>query len=219
MKTPSNDEPRTCRLAILGSGQGTNARSIIQHSRRDPDAGYSVALIITTSATTGIADVAREHDIAVEVIEGGKEQATAALIRLLRTYGIDVLALAGYMRLLDPSVIAALDGRVLNIHPSLLPKHGGKGMYGIHVQKAVIDAGDARAGATVHLVSELYDEGKQLAQAALDVVPGEGPESLQERVRGLEHELYPKSISMYLQRLPRVVGQTHNSATDFEGNF
>ncbi len=119
----------------------------------------------------------------------------AAMLETLRDSGVELVVLAGYMKKIGPRVLAAYRNRILNIHPALLPKFGGQGMYGIHVHQAVIDARETESGATVHLVTADYDEGPILQQARVPVLPGDTPESLQSRVLAQEHRLYPDTIA------------------------
>ena len=117
-----------------------------------------------------------------------------AILDALVRHKVDVVALAGYMKKLGPKTLVHFRGRILNIHPALLPKHGGKGMYGIHVHEAVIAAGEKESGVTVHLVNEEYDRGPILAQVRVPVLPGDTPETLAERVLIQEHILYPATL-------------------------
>jgi phosphoribosylglycinamide formyltransferase-1 len=115
-------------------------------------------------------------------------------LELLREHQVDVVVLAGWLRLIDPRVLAAYPNRVVNIHPGPLPRFGGHGMYGIHVHEAVLAAGVPVSGPTVHLVDERYDEGPVLAHEVVDVLPDDTPETLQQRVLRAEHALYWKVI-------------------------
>lgn len=115
----------------------------------------------------------------------------------------DLICLAGYMRLLPPEVLEAFPNRVLNIHPALLPKFGGKGMYGMRVHEAVLAAGEKESGCTVHLVNERYDEGPILVQKRCPVLPGDTPETLAERVLRLEHDAYAEAVAKVLASLGR----------------
>lgn len=117
-----------------------------------------------------------------------------AILDVLILHKADVVALAGYMKKLGPKTLAHFRGRILNIHPALLPKHGGKGMYGIRVHEAVIAAGETESGVTVHLVTEEYDRGPILAQVRVPVLSGDTPETLAERVLVQEHILYPATL-------------------------
>lgn len=117
-----------------------------------------------------------------------------AIIEALESSGANIIVLAGYMKKLPEEAVEKYRGRILNIHPALLPKFGGAGMYGINVHEAVLEAGEKFSGATVHLVDEQYDRGKILTQASVPVLDGDTPESLAERVLKVEHELFPETL-------------------------
>ena len=122
------------------------------------------------------------------------EGLAAAILAVLRRHGVEVICLAGYMKKLGAEVLAAYEGRILNIHPALLPKFGGQGMYGMRVHEAVLAAGERESGATIHLVNEEYDRGRVLAQEKVAVPAGDTPETLQQRVLAVEHRLYPATL-------------------------
>lgn len=194
------------RVAVLGSGAGTNARALIEHGLK-PGASYRVELVISTRPEAGIIRVAQHFDVPICVLPPSDWE--GALVTTLEAHGIGILALAGFMRKLPPLVISNLSGRVINIHPALLPNHGGQGMYGIHVHNAVIAAGDPVSGATVHLVTEEYDEGAVLSQASVEVFPGDTAADLQERVKHLEHILYPRALQAFAERVQQGGGTDH----------
>jgi phosphoribosylglycinamide formyltransferase-1 len=125
---------------------------------------------------------------------GSEEALDRAMLEALRGHGVGLVVCAGYMRKVGPRVLAAYVRRMLNIHPALLPRHGGKGMYGIRVHEAVLAAGERETGVTVHLVDEVYDHGPIVAQARVPVQPGDTPEALQARVLQAEHRLYPETL-------------------------
>ena len=153
-------------------------------------------MIISTKPDIGIVKVAQDFKITCRVA-GSRETFAADLRGVLVEHRIDVLLLAGLMRHVPDDVVAALHGNVLNIHPSLLPKYGGMGMYGIHVHRAVLNAGETSTGATVHIVTSEYDQGRIIAQESLVIDPRETPEHLQERVKHLEHTLYPRAVDKF----------------------
>lgn len=160
-----------------------------------------MVLIVSTKTEAGIVDVAGRNGIPCQIIEERGDEFTRKLLGFIEDNRIEMLALAGFMRILDASVIHRLNGAVVNIHPSLLPRHGGKGMYGIHVHEAVIRAHDHFTGATVHMVSDRYDEGEIVAQRSIVVEPSDTAVSLQERVKRLEHEMYPMAISDHVRKM------------------
>lgn len=166
-------------------GRGSNMAAISRSGLAE------VAVVISPTETAPAVQVARDLGLTVTVVPTGDEYGS----RLVTALGdLDFVCLAGYMRLLPVEVLRRFDGRVLNIHPSLLPKYGGKGMYGSRVHEAVLAAGDAVSGCTVHYVNEKYDEGSPLLQLQCPVLPDDTPDTLAARVLALEHQAYPWAI-------------------------
>jgi len=161
---------------------------------------YDVGLVLVTKSDSGIARVAEEHEIPVVVVDPNRESFGDEVVLALSTQRIDMLALAGFMKLLPTVVLTALDGHVVNIHPALLPKFGGAGMYGLRVHEAVLAAGEKVTGATVHWVTENYDEGAVIEQSKLQIRPGITAEKLQIEVKALEHVLFPRVLQMLAMR-------------------
>jgi len=192
------------RVAVLGSGAGTNARALIEYDRNN-DASYRVELVVASRPDAGIAEVARQLSVPLCILPSSDWE--GALASAMHDNRIAILSLAGFMRKIPMQVIRDLGGRVVNIHPALLPNYGGKGMYGIRVHSAVLAAGEAVSGATVHLVTEEYDEGAVISQATVSVFSGDSPEDLQERIKHLEHFLYPRALDSYAERV-------HNGVSD-----
>lgn len=143
----------------------------------------------------GTEAAANAGDVEVQVVEPGEEYGRR-LVEALQ--GATVVCLAGFTRLLPAEVLHAFPGRVLNIHPSLLPRHGGPGMYGSRVHEAVLAAGDAESGCSVHRVTERYDEGEIVLQGRCPVFPGDTPASLASRVLEIEHRIYPQAVARLL---------------------
>lgn len=150
-----------------------------------------VGVVVSSNPQSPALSAARELNLATEAVPGGDFQATKLLNAL---QGCDLVCLAGYMRLIPKEVLEAFPDRTLNIHPSLLPKFGGKGMYGNKVHQAVLDAGETETGCTVHLVNDRYDEGRILTQEVCSVLPGDTAEILADRVLDLEHRAYSRAI-------------------------
>lgn len=183
------------RIAILASGSGTNAQKLMEHFRDHPMA--EVALV--ASDQPGAQVLQRAWDMGVMSHRfSGAHLKDGTLLRELQGCRIGLIVLAGFMRLVPAEFVAAYPERILNIHPALLPKFGGKGMYGMHVHRAVIAAGEQESGITIHYVNERYDEGEHLFQARCPVQPDDTPESLAKRVLGLEHEHYPRVVEEVL---------------------
>jgi formyltetrahydrofolate-dependent phosphoribosylglycinamide formyltransferase len=155
------------------------------------------ALVIAPSFSAPAVEKAREMGAEVAIVNPDDEHFGEELLALLDAEQIDLLCLAGYMKLLPQSVVKHMDKRIINIHPALLPKYGGKGMYGARVHQAVLDAGDRESGCTVHYVTENYDEGEILLQVRCPVEPDDSAETLAARILLLEHECYVEAIRLW----------------------
>ena len=185
------------RLAVFASGSGTNAENLIEHFNKTFD--KKVVLVLSNNPGAYVLRRAARLGVPAKVfsredLKGGK------VLSLLREYSVDFVVLAGFLWLVPPDIIAAYRNRIVNIHPALLPKYGGKGMYGHHVHEAVLAAGEEQSGITIHYVNEKYDSGDIIFQARCAVLPDDTPESLQERVHALEYEHFPKVVEMLLDR-------------------
>ncbi|GGO26868.1 phosphoribosylglycinamide formyltransferase [Deinococcus humi] len=184
-------------LAFLASHGGSAARHLTQACRAGELDAVPVALISNNSRSPAL-DWAREEGLKTAHLSGAKypdpDDLDAAILTFLREADADLLILSGYMRELGPRVLGAFAGRVLNIHPSLLPRHGGRGMYGDRVHLAVLEAGDTASGATVHLVTAGIDEGPRLAQEEVPVRPGDTLETLKARVQAIESGLMLRAV-------------------------
>lgn len=181
------------RIAVFASGGGTNLQALLDH----PAVDWRVELVLSDKAEAGALQRAERAGVArgVVVTGPGKESETEqGMLDALRTHEIDAIALAGYMKLVPAGVVGAFTGRIVNIHPALLPAFGGKGMYGMHVHRAVLESGARVTGATVHLADEVYDRGRIIAQQPVPVKTGDTPEAIAERVLQVEHSLYPRVV-------------------------
>lgn len=184
---------RRARLAILASGGGSNLQAILDHLRSLGAASPAeVAVVISDRAAAGALERARAAGILAVHLSAKESHALAAL---LEAQDITHIALAGYLRLIPAEVIAAFAGRIVNIHPALLPAFGGPGMYGRHVHEAVLKAGARITGPTVHFVDARYDEGAIIAQWPVPVHADDTPETLAARVLTAEHQLYPRLVA------------------------
>ena len=192
------------KIGVMASGGGSNFKAIIERIG-EGDLEAQCKFLITNNGTCGAVEHAKEYGIPVYHISGKTHSDAAAyeaaLLEVLDRYNVDLLILAGYMKALPASFVRRMAGRILNIHPSLLPKYGGKGFWGIHVHEAVIAAHEKESGPTVHLVSEEIDQGKILAQVKVPVLEGDTPEVLAARVLEQEHNLYWKTIRDYAAEL------------------
>ena len=178
------------RIAIFVSGGGSNARVMIDRFQAHPEDGVEVVLLVSNKATAGGLTVAAERGIPSLVVKR-KDWATGEeLLAALKAYKVDLIVLAGFLWLIPPYLVKAYPKRIVNIHPALLPKYGGKGMYGHHVHEAVRAAGETESGITIHYVNEHYDKGNIVFQAAVRLDPDDTPEQIAERVLRLEHGNY-----------------------------
>ncbi len=178
------------RIAICVSGRGSNLVALLDALRGEPLA--EPVLVLSNRADAPALDRARERGIAGEAFDDWRDG--AEWLERLTRHRADLIVLAGYLKLVPAAVIAAYRGRILNIHPALLPAFGGPGMFGSHVHHAVLASGATQSGATVHLVDERYDEGAILAQARVPVLVGDTPDTLAARVLAAEHLLLPAVV-------------------------
>jgi formyltetrahydrofolate-dependent phosphoribosylglycinamide formyltransferase len=181
-------------VAVFASGGGTNFQSLLDH-RSDGGDGR-IELLVTDRPGIGALDRAANAGVSSRVVPvKGRPADAVALetLEILENHGIQVVLLAGYLRLVPPLIVQAFPRRILNIHPALLPAFGGKGMWGHHVHQAVLASGATISGPTVHFVDEKYDTGSILAQWPVPVLPEDTPESLAARVLKVEHILYPRA--------------------------
>lgn len=165
--------------------------ALAKHIKADPD--VKIVNVIAPKEEAPAVEVARELGLEVAIVPYGEDFESNLLTALENT---DWICLAGFMRLLPESVVNHWKGRILNIHPALLPKFGGKGMYGMHVHEAVIAAGEKESGCSVHYVTKEYDEGAVMMQARCPIEPDDTPETLAARVLALEHETYYKALKV-----------------------
>ncbi len=178
------------RVAVAISGRGSNLEALLR--ALGPDAPAEIVLVVSDRAEAAGLAIARRHAIAAEVLSDPGD--ARKWLRSLERHQTDLLVLAGYLKLVPATVIEAYRGRIINIHPALLPAFGGKGMYGYHVHEAVLASGARETGVTVHLVDEVYDRGPVLAQARVPILPGDTPERLAARVLQAEHRLLPAAV-------------------------
>jgi len=185
------------KLAIFASGSGTNAENIARYFQGSELT--EVTLILSNNPEAGVIARARKLGIPVVLFDRKTFYNTDKVLDILRNSKIDLVVLAGFMMLIPENMIRAFEGKIINIHPALLPKFGGKGMYGGFVHEAVVAAGEKESGITIHYVNEHYDEGQIIFQAACPVEPGDTPDNVAAKVHALEYEHYPKVIEKLLQ--------------------
>jgi phosphoribosylglycinamide formyltransferase-1 len=184
-------------IAIFASGKGTNAQSIIDHFKNHPS--VKVALVVTNNPQAGVIKIAHSNKIISAIVSKEFLANEDNMMRLLKAQDIEMIVLAGFLQLIPSFLLTHFPKRILNIHPALLPKHGGKGMYGLRVHEAVMTAREAETGFTIHYVNEHYDEGEVVLQKKVPVTALDSAETLSEKVLALEHEWYPKTIEMLLK--------------------
>ncbi len=195
-------ERQAARIAVFISGGGTNLQALIDGYKAGILSGKVVWVVSSSAKAYGLTR-AENESIETFVFKPKKyptpEAAAADLLSRLQERRIDYIALAGYLKLLPDNVVGVYHNRIVNIHPALLPKYGGKGMYGHHVHEAVLASGDKESGATVHLVDEIYDQGRILSQVRIPILPDDTPDSLAERVLEQEHKLYPRVLNKLIR--------------------
>lgn len=186
----------TLRLGFLASHGGSNMQAIIDACKQGRVSATPCVVISNNSESMALQRAKNEgvpgYHISGETHPGAKED--REILRVLRQHGVDTVILAGYMKPVGPLTLAAYRGRILNIHPALLPKFGGRGMYGKRVHEAVLTAGERVTGVTIHVVDDLYDHGRILAQCEVPVRDGDTADSLAERVLHEEHRLYSETL-------------------------
>ena len=203
--TGSNDASGKKRVAVFASGGGSNFEALCNYA----NPAYEIALCITNRKTAGVRDRARRLNVPCVVIDKSRASTSSAygdfLLQQLEKFDIELIALAGFLKMIPGNVVERYRHRILNIHPALLPSFGGKGMYGRRVHESVLAHGCTISGATVHLVDEEYDTGPILAQESVPVLATDTPDSLASRVLGIEHTLYPRVLAQLAQSNIQVI--------------
>lgn len=189
------------RIGVFASGRGSNLQAIINAIEKG-ELNCEIVFVLSNNSDAGALEIARNKNIpALHLSEKKfhKENFEESLIDLLNQYKPDLIVLAGYMKLVPERVIEIYKNRIINIHPALLPKYGGKGMYGMNVHRAVFEAGEKESGVTVHLVNEKYDEGKILYQEKVDISDCKSAEEVAEKILKVEHRIYPEVIQKIIE--------------------
>ena len=184
------------RVGVFASGGGTNLQALLDRLNGVPGSAATVTLVVSDRVDAPALVRARAAGVTARTIPVEDRDAEDVAVETLREAGIELIALAGYLRLVPKAVVAQWPGRILNVHPALLPSFGGKGMYGRHVHRAVLESGCMVTGVTVHLVDEQYDEGQPIAQWPVPVLRGDTAETLGARVLQVEHVIYPLAIEI-----------------------
>ncbi len=180
------------QIAIFASGNGTNAEQIAKYFIEKQTA--KVSLILTNNKNAYVIERARKLDIPSVIFSREEFYKSDNISDLLKLNNIDIIVLAGFLWLIPDNLLKEYPNSIVNIHPALLPKYGGKGMYGAKVHEAVIESGDKESGISIHYVNEEYDEGKIIFQVRVKVEPDDTPDSLAEKIHELEYEYFPKII-------------------------
>ena len=187
------------RIAIFASGSGSNAQKIIEQFAVSSDT--EISLILSNNENAYVLQRAAEAAIPAYVFDKDLLYKSDKVHDILRDIGIDFIVLAGFLWLVPQNILQSWPNRIVNIHPALLPKFGGKGMYGDRVHKTVIESGEKETGITIHYVNEKYDDGKIIFQESFDILPDETPESIAERIHKLEHKNFPEVIEKLLAEI------------------
>jgi len=185
-------------LIIFASGKGSNAQAIIDYFKTNNAA--SVALIVSNKPDAGVLDIAEAEGIPSQVIDK-QELISTKFIARLQSHNPTLIVLAGFLWKIPEAIVRAFPERIINIHPALLPKYGGNGMYGHKVHEAVLQAGEKESGITIHYVDEVYDSGSKILQAHCPVNPGDSADTLAMRVHRLEHFFYPRTVEYLLENI------------------
>lgn len=185
---------RMIQIAVFASGAGSNAQKIIEHFNVNNSPHARVAMVVCNKAGAGVLQVAHNAGLPSLLIERERFFRGDGYVPELKARNISFVVLAGFLWKVPQTLIDAFPRRIVNIHPALLPKWGGKGMYGAYVHQAVIDAGEGESGITIHFVDEHYDHGDVIFQATCPVTPNDTPDTLAQKVHVLEHRHYPAVI-------------------------
>ncbi|MFM8370775.1 MAG: phosphoribosylglycinamide formyltransferase [Bacteroidota bacterium] len=186
-------------IAIFASGSGSNARKIMEYFQ---SSGVGrVVVVVCNRKNAGVIGIAAEFGVPVQMIDRNLFYESEQLLDVLENYSTDFIALAGFLWLIPGYLIKAYPDRIVNIHPALLPKYGGHGMYGHHVHEAVKAAGEQESGPTIHYVNEHYDEGDIIFQTSCQLSPEDTPDDIARKVLALEHKYYPRIIEEVLLNL------------------
>lgn len=188
---------KQARIAIFATGRGTNAQKVIEHFKRHSN--IRVNLILSNNVHAGVLEIAHHFQIPAVTFNKHDFYETNMVTQALQEAGITHIVLAGFLWLIPSALIQQFSNRMVNIHPALLPKFGGKGMFGMHVHKAVKQSGETTTGITIHLVNENYDEGSILHQQTIQLTGDESPEDIALKVQSIEHQYYPIIIENWIK--------------------
>lgn len=187
------------KVAIFASGSGTNAENIARYFFNNETIG--IAVVLSNKKDAGVHQRIKALGIPSYAFSNKEFAEGELILATLKEYGVDFIVLAGFLAKIPQSLLEAYPSRIINIHPALLPKFGGKGMYGMKVHEAVVAKGEQETGITIHYIDEHYDQGTTVFQATCPVLPGETPEEVATKVHALEYEHFPKVIERLVEEL------------------
>ena len=189
------------RIAIFASGSGSNAQKLMEHFKRSVE--VEIALVLTNNADAYVLQRADSFEIPSHIFDRHEFYHTDNIIDLLKNLDIDLIILAGFLWLIPKNLIQEYPGRIINIHPAILPKYGGKGMYGDFVHKAIMEANEPEGGITIHYVNENYDEGDYIYQAKYRIDKGDNLEMVKFKGQQLEHLHYPRIVEGIIKKIKK----------------
>lgn len=187
------------RIAIFASGSGSNAQKIMEHFKRNND--VEVALILTNNPEAYVLQRADNFEIPSHIFDKKEFYNSDHVVTLLKNLNIDLIVLAGFLWLIPQNLLSAFPNKIINIHPALLPKYGGKGMYGDYVHRAVLNAAELESGITIHFVNSEFDEGEIIHQSKFKIEKSDDLEMVKFKVQQLEHLHFPKVIESLLKKM------------------
>ncbi len=190
------------RIAIFASGSGSNAQKIMEHFKKHNDA--EVAIVLTNNPDAFVLQRADNFEIPTHIFNKQEFYKSEAVVTLLKSLEIDLIVLAGFLWLIPENLLKAFPNKIINIHPALLPKYGGKGMYGDHVHKSILENAEEESGITIHFVNECFDEGEVIHQSRFKIEKGDDIEMIKFKGQQLEHLHYPKIIEQLLKKMKSV---------------
>ncbi len=187
------------RIAIFASGSGSNAQKIMEHFKRNSEA--EVVLVLTNNPQAYVLQRADNFEVPSHIFTRSELYDTDAIIKLLKNLHVDLIVLAGFLWLIPVSLLKAFPNKIINLHPALLPKYGGAGMYGDHVHKAVLANKEEESGITIHFVNEQFDEGEIIHQSKFKIEPGDNLEMIKFKGQQLEHQHFPRVVENLLRKM------------------
>jgi phosphoribosylglycinamide formyltransferase-1 len=187
------------RIAIFASGSGSNAQKIMEHFKKHPEA--EVALILTNNPDAYVLQRADNFEVPTHIFDKHEFYQTEEIIDLLKNLKIDLIVLAGFLWLIPQNLLASFPNKIINIHPALLPKYGGKGMYGDRIHLQVLANAEEESGITIHFVNEEFDAGEIIYQARYKIDKGDDLEMIKFKGQQLEHQYYPKLVEQVLKKI------------------